>query len=169
MEGPPAKRARTSSSSQVPSSQPTSLERDEEFWLEDGSIVLVCKNVGFRVYRVLLASQSTVFADMLATANPDAGETYEGCPVVRLSDSPEDMRHFLRAIVSRTTIRCVTRCCYSTVHESCPQDLRRASKVHVRPALRHHPSLTQVQRRQRAPASLRSYPDAPSHPFLRMG
>ena len=100
MEGPPAKRARTSSSSQVPSSQPTtSLERDEEFWLEDGSIVLVCKNVGFRVYRVLLASQSTVFADMLAAARSDPSRLVDGCLVLEVSDTPVELAHFLNVIL----------------------------------------------------------------------
>ena len=79
------------------------LEHDREFWMEDGNMVLVCGNTAFRVYRGLLASQSTVFADMLASSSPAAGETYEGCPVVRLSDAPEDMRHFLRILLPSTT------------------------------------------------------------------
>lgn len=78
------------------------LKRDAEFWMEDGTIVLVARDTAFRVYRGLLASQSTVFQDMLATCSPDAAELLEGCPVVRLHDSPEDLTHLLRALLPST-------------------------------------------------------------------
>ncbi|KAI0720773.1 hypothetical protein C8T65DRAFT_632773 [Cerioporus squamosus] len=75
--------------------------RDGEFWLGDGSIVLIAGNTGFRVYRELLAAQSPIFADMFATAAPSTDESIEGCPVVHVSDSAEDMRHFLRALLPK--------------------------------------------------------------------
>ncbi len=75
------------------------LRRHEEFWLDDGTTVLVAQDTAFRVYRGLLSSQSTVFQDMLAASNPDATEIFEGCPVVRLSDPPEELAHLMRAIL----------------------------------------------------------------------
>ncbi len=44
-----------------------SLERHEEFWFDDGSIILMARNTGFCAYRALLAAQSTVFADMFSS------------------------------------------------------------------------------------------------------
>ncbi|TFK79702.1 hypothetical protein K466DRAFT_505139 [Polyporus arcularius HHB13444] len=75
------------------------LRRHEEFWLNDGTIVLVAQDTAFRVYRGLLASQSTVLRDMLAASGPDAADLFEGCPVVHLSDPPEELTHLLRAIL----------------------------------------------------------------------
>ncbi|EIW56927.1 uncharacterized protein TRAVEDRAFT_128217 [Trametes versicolor FP-101664 SS1] len=82
--------------------------RDDEFWYSDGSIILVARDVEFRVYKGLLTHHSPVFRDMFSLAQPPAvsssvpvesAETL--CPVVRLSDSPEDMRHILRVYMPR--------------------------------------------------------------------
>lgn len=80
-------------------------ERDEEFWENDGNVVLVARNVEFRVYKGVLAYHSPVFADMFSLPQPaDASsETPHDCPVVHLDDSPEDLRHILRAILPRKT------------------------------------------------------------------
>ena len=85
------------------------IKRSEEFWLEDGNLVLVARDVAFRVYRGLLAAQSTVFQDMFASASPTTDEAFDGCPVVRLSDSPEDLLHLLRVLLpmtNRTWVLC---------------------------------------------------------------
>ena len=107
-EGRPLKRLRTledahpeSSTTDTPSDL-NSLLRHEEFWFDDGSIVLVARRTtGFRVYRALLAAQSTVFSDMLTSSSPSADEMIEGCPVVHLSDTPEDVAHFLRVLLPK--------------------------------------------------------------------
>lgn len=78
------------------------LKRHEEFWFDDGSVVLVARNTGFRVFRSLLAAQSTVFGGMLACSSVSAEEMLEGCPVVRLSDSPEDVAHLLRVLLPKS-------------------------------------------------------------------
>ncbi|KAH9856096.1 hypothetical protein C2E23DRAFT_502992 [Lenzites betulinus] len=82
--------------------------RDEEFWYSDGSIVLVARNVEFRVYQGILSDHSPVFKDMFSLPQPDdaspSGEPSTGdrCPVVHLSDSPEDLRHILRFYMPRS-------------------------------------------------------------------
>ncbi|KAI0703103.1 hypothetical protein C8Q76DRAFT_861376 [Earliella scabrosa] len=78
------------------------LKRDDEFWLDDGTVILVARDVEFRVYSGLLVSLSTVFQDLLAQPHELRALSIHGsldiqCPVVRLSDSPEDLRHILRA------------------------------------------------------------------------
>ncbi|KAH9856111.1 hypothetical protein C2E23DRAFT_722423 [Lenzites betulinus] len=75
------------------------FQRDTEFWLEDGNLVLIAHTTGFRVYRGLLASQSEVFGGMFESASPSTGDSFDGCPVVHLSESPEDLRHLLRVIL----------------------------------------------------------------------
>ncbi|KAI0742430.1 hypothetical protein C8Q80DRAFT_1238154 [Daedaleopsis nitida] len=78
------------------------LKRDEEFWLEDGTIILIARDIEFRVYSGLLAYHSPVLKEEFSkphskrsTLVPDGG--FLLCPVVHLSDTPEDLRHLLRA------------------------------------------------------------------------
>ncbi|KAM5534175.1 hypothetical protein V8D89_012195 [Ganoderma adspersum] len=101
---PPRKRARTSDDV-----QPESQERDEDFWYEDGMIILIAANVKFCVYRGPLAKHSPIFRDMLSfpqppkdTSSPSNSVSYPSldCPVVRLTDSPNDLRHILTFGVS---------------------------------------------------------------------
>ncbi|KAL1946218.1 hypothetical protein VTO73DRAFT_15345 [Trametes versicolor] len=75
------------------------LARDTDTWLEDGNIVLVAGTRAFRVYKGLLAAQSSMFADMFFASRPQADELFEGCPVVRLSDSPEELKHLLDVLI----------------------------------------------------------------------
>ncbi|RDX49021.1 hypothetical protein OH76DRAFT_1351607, partial [Lentinus brumalis] len=77
--------------------------RDEEFWFEDGSIALVARDVEFRVYKRVLADHSAVFADMFSLPQPesDSSASTRSCPTVDLDDSPEDLRHILRALFPR--------------------------------------------------------------------
>lgn len=78
--------------------------RDQEFWIDDGTIILIARGIGFRVYRGLLAAQSPIFRDTFSCASPSksAGESFDGCPVVHLADSPEDLKYLLRVILPVT-------------------------------------------------------------------
>ncbi|KAI1795293.1 hypothetical protein LXA43DRAFT_992256 [Ganoderma leucocontextum] len=80
------------------------LKRSEEFWIPDGNIVLVAGGMAFRVYRGLLTLQSTVFADLFASSSPRAEESHDGCPIIHLTDSPQDLAHLLCVLLpaSRT-------------------------------------------------------------------
>nr|VWO98004.1 Zn(2)-C6 fungal-type domain-containing protein [Ganoderma boninense] len=93
-----------------PSNHPTGaladLTRDTDFWFEDGNVVLVARNTGFKVYKGLLASQSPIFQDLFASAS-HAEETYEGCPVVRLCDTPEGLRCLLPYLLPSTYVSVV--------------------------------------------------------------
>ena len=109
MTGPRTKRTRTDVEDPPPS-PPADLKKDDELWFDDGNIVLIAKDVGFRIFRSLLEKQSPVFSDMFAFASPRAGEAYDGCPIVHLSDSPEDMRHLLRILIPSTRRRSVDFC-----------------------------------------------------------
>ena len=85
-----------------PSPSPSNdLEPHGDVWFDDGNIVLVAGNTAFRVYRGLLAAQSTVFSDMFEASSPVGGETFEGCPVIRLFDSTQDLVHLLKILVPK--------------------------------------------------------------------
>ena len=77
------------------------LTRDSEFWHDDGTVILVARDVEFRVYSGLLVAQSPVFKDLFSHPQSVRPMTVNGihdvpCPVVHLSDSPNDLRHILR-------------------------------------------------------------------------
>ncbi|PIL26527.1 hypothetical protein GSI_12285 [Ganoderma sinense ZZ0214-1] len=74
--------------------------RDAHFWLEDGNLILLAGTTAFRVYRGILVKKSAVFADMFDTGSLDATETFDGCPVVRLPDHPEDPRDFFQYLIT---------------------------------------------------------------------
>ncbi|KAH9916594.1 uncharacterized protein BXZ73DRAFT_81042 [Epithele typhae] len=75
------------------SGPPRKLRHIKGLWLEDGNIILVAAGAkyGFRLYRGLLASQSSIFSDMFAAAIPSTEDSHNGCPVVHLSDYTADL------------------------------------------------------------------------------
>jgi hypothetical protein len=94
-DGSRAKRARTSSPE-----PPVELARSD-IWFEDGNVILQAAWTQFRVHRGVLSANSRVFADMFGVAELLAGESVEGCPVVRCHDSPEDIICILRCLYDR--------------------------------------------------------------------
>ncbi|KAI0703098.1 hypothetical protein C8Q76DRAFT_632366 [Earliella scabrosa] len=80
----------------------SACERDGELWLDDGSVIILARNVEFRVYSGPLARHSPVLKELFAKPQsvrrvPSVGGDDISCPVVHLSDSPVDLRHILRA------------------------------------------------------------------------
>ncbi|PIL26575.1 hypothetical protein GSI_12333 [Ganoderma sinense ZZ0214-1] len=111
-ETPPMKRACTSEGGNGPdSTQTASLQRDKTFWYDDGTIVVVAGNIEFRIYRGLLARYSPVFFDMLSFPQPPAAalstnqSSDPDCPVVQLTDSPEDLRHVLCVFMAGESLK----------------------------------------------------------------
>ena len=98
---PPSKRPHISTEE-----SPQVLAKDSELWYEDGTITLIARNIEFRVYRGPLARHSPFFRDMLSMPQPPAAlqfsvsEPNAGCPVIHLTDSPEDLRHVLRVFTA---------------------------------------------------------------------
>ncbi|KAM5539652.1 hypothetical protein V8D89_006761 [Ganoderma adspersum] len=79
--------------------------RDRDYWFEDGTLILVCQGVAFKVYKGLLAEHSTVFRSMfhVAQGKPETDELVDGCPVVTLYDSPNDLRELFQLIYPLST------------------------------------------------------------------
>ncbi|RPD58531.1 hypothetical protein L226DRAFT_466593 [Lentinus tigrinus ALCF2SS1-7] len=76
-------------------------KKDEEFWFEDGTVILVAQAVEFRVFKGVLADHSPVFADMFSLPQPPEAASIS-CPVVHVTDTPEDLRHMLRVYMPKT-------------------------------------------------------------------
>ncbi|KAK7001410.1 glutamine amidotransferase type-1 domain-containing protein [Favolaschia claudopus] len=76
------------------------LLRSPEVWFDDGTIILEAESIQFKVFKGILAANSTVFNDMLVVGSsiPETNEMVDGCPVVRVFDSALDMKHFLKAL-----------------------------------------------------------------------
>lgn len=72
-------------------------------WYDDGNVILQAETVQFKVHKSILAQSSSVFSDMLSFPQPPTTETemIESCPVVRLSDSAEDVEYVLQALCQR--------------------------------------------------------------------
>lgn len=77
-------------------------------WFEDGNIILSVEddnhNVlkAFKVHRGVLARQSEVFETMFDIPQPqlsvDSIEQFDGCPVVRMYDLPNELSALIKAL-----------------------------------------------------------------------
>ncbi|KIJ27977.1 hypothetical protein M422DRAFT_235800 [Sphaerobolus stellatus SS14] len=81
-------------------SDPSKWKRHPELYLSDGSVVLLAGNTLFRVYLQWLARKSEVFANLSSfeKVQPNDADTYDGCPLVRVSDAPKDVEYFLTGL-----------------------------------------------------------------------
>jgi len=74
-------------------------DRAEDLWFDDGNLILKAGDTQFRIYAGFLAARSSVFRDMLSFPPPEEGNpTCDGCPIVFVYDSPNDLAYFLRAV-----------------------------------------------------------------------
>ncbi|TFK81977.1 hypothetical protein K466DRAFT_501158 [Polyporus arcularius HHB13444] len=81
-------------------------KKDEEFWYEDGNIFLIAGDTRFRVFKGILADLSPVFRDMFSIPHPrvntSSSKAAQLCPVVHVSDPPEELRYLLRVCFPKT-------------------------------------------------------------------
>ncbi|KAH9829562.1 uncharacterized protein C8Q71DRAFT_727995 [Rhodofomes roseus] len=101
-EPPTRKRPRTDSESSAASvgsdSSKEPFSRDGRFWYEDGNIVVIAGNVGFRVYKGLLSAHSDVFRDMFSLPQPGPDPVGD-CPVVHVTDTAAELRSLLSVLL----------------------------------------------------------------------
>lgn len=73
------------------------LIKDELLWLEGGDVVFKAGNFAFKVYRGMLARRSRALRDLLypPVKTEDPAGTFDGLPLVSVSDSASDIRYFL--------------------------------------------------------------------------
>ncbi|KZP19777.1 hypothetical protein FIBSPDRAFT_862475 [Athelia psychrophila] len=72
-------------------------------WYDDGNVILQAESTQWKVHKSILAQSSSVFRDMFLIPQPPSDDTelVEGCPVVRLLDSAEEVEYVLQAICQR--------------------------------------------------------------------
>lgn len=87
---------------------PTTLIRSQDVWYDDGNVIIQTENIVFKVFRGILASNSAVFFDMFSVPQPTnitGPDMYDSCPLIQIYDTPEDTRHFLKAIHDAGSVR----------------------------------------------------------------
>ncbi|TCD63695.1 hypothetical protein EIP91_005100 [Steccherinum ochraceum] len=94
----PPKRARSDTSASEHSGEDSTYKRSEAFWIRDGNVILVAEQVTFRVHQGVLGRKSVIFEDMFGVPQPENAEKLEGCPLVHVSDTAEDIEHLLSVL-----------------------------------------------------------------------
>lgn len=74
-----------------------------KLWFDDGSLVIQASSVRYRIHRTIVCQHSAIFRDMMAMPQPDDGSldnenTFDGCPLVKLEDSSDDLSMLLEAL-----------------------------------------------------------------------
>ncbi|KAH9941475.1 hypothetical protein B0H21DRAFT_780133 [Amylocystis lapponica] len=78
--------------------------RSADLWFSDGSVILRAEHTLFRVHMSQLARKSILFRDMFSLPQPSGpllgsdDSVLDGCPVVQLHDSAEDLNNLLQAL-----------------------------------------------------------------------
>ncbi|KAI0632736.1 hypothetical protein C8Q77DRAFT_1196281 [Trametes polyzona] len=94
--------------------EPVTPQPDDEFWFEDGNLILIAGDVEFKVYKGPLVANSPVFRDMFSLPQPlytDEAEsgsrsqcTSDAYALVHVvADHPQDLKQLLRALVPGST------------------------------------------------------------------
>ena len=78
------------------------MEMDGEVWFDDGNIIIIAQDVGFRVHGGLLSRSSEIFRDMFMLPQPGSpnllGSATNACPTVHVTDTSHDIRQLLKVI-----------------------------------------------------------------------
>ena len=75
-----------------------SIRFHKDLHFKDGNIILVAEGLCFRVHSGQLARHSEVFRGMMDIPQPVDALSIEGCPVVELHDSAQELTHLLTAL-----------------------------------------------------------------------
>ena len=91
-----SKRRRTESDVVIDGGEGSEPVVRSSIWLEDGNVVLQVDSMQFKVHRGVLKRVSTIFSDMFSLPQPtEVDGAVEGCPVVHLRDTTEDVECLL--------------------------------------------------------------------------
>lgn len=82
-------------------------QRSADVWFtDDRTIIVKAESTLFRAYSGLLAHHSSVLRDMFLIPQPDGTEKIDGCPVVPMFDTVDDVRLFLKILHDPTEYVC---------------------------------------------------------------
>ena len=78
------------------------IQQDQDFWFNDGNIVIIAQVVAFRVHMSVMARHSDVFAGLFAVPQPPPHGIpvgmFDDVPSVHVSDTSYDIRMLMRAL-----------------------------------------------------------------------
>ncbi|KAG6829681.1 hypothetical protein H0H92_003799 [Tricholoma furcatifolium] len=74
------------------------LQQVLELWFEDADMIFYTEGQAFRISGLTLASNSSVFEEMLTFPQPEVAEKLDGCPVIHIPDAAFDVTCFFKAI-----------------------------------------------------------------------
>ncbi|KAI0776588.1 hypothetical protein BD413DRAFT_602162 [Trametes elegans] len=78
------------------------VERSRDYWFNDGNIVLIVRDIAYKIHKSVLSRHSEVFRDLFSAPSTAADAYFDGCPALCLSESPEDVGNFLKALYDST-------------------------------------------------------------------
>ena len=81
-----------------PTLEPETISPHDTFYLDDGSVEVLCGKTLFRVHTSTLSFHSPVLRQMFSPPNLVAAESPNGCPRVVSSDIPTDFATLLKAV-----------------------------------------------------------------------
>jgi len=81
-----------------PTLESETISPHDTFYLDDGSVEVLCGKTLFRVHTSALSFHSPVLRQMFSPANLTAAESPNGCPRVISSDTPTDFATLLKAV-----------------------------------------------------------------------
>ena len=90
--------AQDSSASTAELAKDSVPQKHDSFWYSDGSIVLVANSTAFRVHTSILTRHSPVFMNIINLPQAEDAKRIDGCPVVHVSDSADEITCLLHAI-----------------------------------------------------------------------
>lgn len=76
----------------------TNIVHHPDFYLLDGSVILILQGTALRVHKSVLARHSEVFNGMWDVPQPSSSDIYDGCPSVSLSDSLDDFVEVVKVL-----------------------------------------------------------------------
>lgn len=76
----------------------STIARHLDFYLPDGSVVLILEGTALRVHQSVLARHSEVFNGMWNIPQPSSSDMYDGCPAISLSDSLDDFVEVVKVL-----------------------------------------------------------------------
>ncbi|KAI0287270.1 hypothetical protein BC826DRAFT_917428 [Russula brevipes] len=84
----------------IPQLQASEIARDEDYYLSDGSCIILVQNTLFNVHRTTLSKDSSSFSSMFSLPqgdNPAEGQSDDN-PVILVGDTASQFRNFLWAL-----------------------------------------------------------------------
>jgi len=84
--------------SHEPILEPETITPHDTFYLDDGSVEVVCSKTLFRVHTSALSFHSPVLRQMFSPANLTAAESPNGCPRIVSSGTPTDFATLLKVV-----------------------------------------------------------------------